>query len=348
MTEPPLTKYQRDISQLEKLAAMWWPEELKEKSETASVIPTLLKTQDQFISILRLCHESPEQIFDVIQAAKFPGNLFLKHLVVLADYGGEPIARLNKNFRSIFPENNSPGKQMMKFIWKEKEYQYVFRKLPVKTLNNKKLGIDGGSLSKKQELDDLKRDMIMILLYGAGSELTDGAGIEKCDIGSLLGTEDELDRYVKQKYITVSRITGGATANTLGQIAQSIVVDFLKKYLKEDYNIKRNGAILLDGYKKERGMPFDIVVEKGDKLVGIEVSFQVTTNSTIERKAGQAADRKALMHEQGYKIAYVIDGAGNFQRSSAISTICQHSDCTVAYREKEFEVLGNFIRDFLG
>jgi len=43
-------------------------------------------------------------------------------------------------------------------------------------------------------------------------------------------------------------------------------------------------------------MPFDVVVEKGNKKIGIEVSFQVTTNSTIERKAGQAADRMNLMH----------------------------------------------------
>ncbi|GEM_PF-1552170 len=52
----------------------------------------------------------------------------------------------------------------------------------------------------------------------------------------------------------------------------------------------------LVGYEKENGMPFDVVVEKGNKKIGIEVSFQVTTNSTIERKAGQAADRMNLMH----------------------------------------------------
>jgi hypothetical protein len=203
-------------------------------------------------------------------------------------------------------------------------------------------------LSQKQELDDLKQDLIMILLYGASSELVDSASLEKCEIGSLLGTNEELDKYVRQKYITVSRITGGATANKLGQIAQGIVFDFLGKYLKEGYRVKSNGRIVLDGYEKEGGMPFDIVVEKGNKVVGIEVSFQVTTNSTIERKAGQAADRKALMHKQDYKIAYVIDGAGNFERPSAISTICQHSDCTVAYSKQEFEVLANFIKDFLG
>ena len=88
-------------------------------------------------------------------------------------------------------------------------------------------------------------------------------------------------------------------------------------------------------------------IEKGKKKVGIEVSFQVTTNSTIERKAGQAADRQALVHKSGYQIAYVLDGAGNFQRSSAISTICNHSDCTVAYTVAEFKVLSNWIKSVL-
>ena len=45
---------------------------------------------------------------------------------------------------------------------------------------------------------------------------------------------------------------------------------------------------------------------------------------------GQAADRQALVYKSGYQIAYVLDGVGNFQRFSAISTICIHSDCTVA------------------
>jgi len=94
-------------------------------------------------------------------------------------------------------------------------------------------------------------------------------------------------------------------------------------------------------------MPFDIVVEKQDKKIGVEVSFQVTTNSTIERKAGQAADRMNLMHSNGYKIAYVLDGAGNFQRSSAISTICTSSDCTVAFSEQEFDILCQWIGEAL-
>ena len=93
---------------------------------------------------------------------------------------------------------------------------------------------------------------------------------------------------------------------------------------------------------------FDSVVHKAGRSVAVEVAFQVTTNSTIERKAGQAAARYGMLKQRGSHIAYVIDGAGNFQRRSAISTICANSDCTVAYTEQELSILLKFIRQVLG
>lgn len=74
----------------------------------------------------------------------------------------------------------------------------------------------------------------------------------------------------------------------------------------------------------------------------------MTTNSTIERKAGQAADRQRLIHECSHKIAYVIDGAGNFQRRSAISTICEHSDYTVTFKDEELDALADFLQGLEG
>jgi len=300
------------------------------------------------LRLIVLSKNDPFQLFDLITVAKYPSNLFLKQLVVLADYGGEPIQRLGRSFKEIFPKGiGKKGKYYFDFIWKEKTVRYEFKALPVNGLNNKKLFIDGKGLVIEKELNDLTCDMIALLLFASTSDYADQAGLCACEIGTMLGNEDELIKYVKQRYITVSRITGGATSNSLGQLAQSEVVDFLVNDLSGEYNIIRNGYIIIKGYDKNGGMPFDIVVEKGDKKIGIEVTFQVTTNSTIERKAGQAADRQALIHKNGYKIAYVIDGAGNFQRTSAISTICNYSDCTVAYTLAEFKVLSNWIQTVL-
>jgi hypothetical protein len=343
-----MAKYNRNITELKIKAAMWWPEELKTKNALANVLPLLLKTQDDFLHLIVLSKNDPFQLFDLIKVAKYPANLFLKHLSVLADYGGEPIQRLGRSFKDIFPKHKGEkGKYYFDFIWKEKNYRYEFKSLPVNGLSNKKLFIDGEGLIKEKELTDLTCDMIALLLFASTSDYAEQAGLNACEIGTMLGNEDELIKFVKQRYITVSRITGGATANSLGQLAQTEIVSFLTKELGKKYKIIRNGYITINGYDKKGGMPFDLVVEKGKKKVGIEVSFQVTTNSTIERKAGQAADRQALVHKSGYHIAYVLDGAGNFQRSSAISTICNHSDCTVAYTPAEFKVLSNWIKSVL-
>jgi len=339
-------KYNRNITELRSKAAFWWPEELKGKNALANVLPLLLKSQEDFLRLIILSKNDPFQLFDLIRVAKYPANLFLKHLAVLADYGGEPIQRLGRSFKDIFPKNKEE-KYFFDFIWKEQSYRYEFKALPLNGLNNKKLFIDGEGLIIEKTLSDIICDMIALLLFASTSEHADRAGLVACEIGTMLGNEDELIRFVKQRYITVSRITGGATANSLGQLAQSEVVNFLLNELDSKYKIIRNGHIHLEGYDKKGGMPFDIVVEKGKKKVGVEVSFQVTTNSTIERKAGQTAERQALMHKNGCQIAYILDGAGNFQRSSAISTLCNYSDCTVAYTLEEFMILAKWIKSVL-
>lgn len=338
-------KFNRNISELEKNAVLWWPEHLNQANAAISVIPKLLQTQDDFLKIISLSKKSPYQVFDLLEASEFPANLFLKHLCVLADYGGEPIQRLGRAFSSIF--QNGKSKHSLEFSWNSNNYIYDFKCLPVRGLGNKKLFIDGEGLIEVKTLSDLYRDMIILLMFGSTSTVNEEAGLVACEIGTLLGEAQVLEKYVKERYINVSRITGGATANSLGQLAQQEIVKYLSKSLGDNYRVISNGYITLDGYKKESGMPFDIVVAKGDKKVGIEVSFQVTTNSTIERKSGQAADRMNLMHSNGHKIAYVLDGAGNFQRTSAISTICANSDCTVAYSNQEFDALSQWIGEAL-
>jgi hypothetical protein len=335
-------KFNRSISELQEHAVFWWPGFLTELESGSSVIPLLLKTQDKFLSILTLSDNDPLSVFDVIESSNFPANLFLKHLVVLSDFGGEQTQRLNKQFFSVFEMSGKKG--FLEFIWRGKTYKYEFKKLPITgNLDNKRLGLDGVNINKELKMDELKRDIIMILLYGAGSTSeTTANALEKCEIGNLIGMKDELEQYVKQKYLWVSRITGGAKANTLGQVAQTYIVDYLKEKLSKDYEVVRNGSIKVAD--DVRPFPFDVVISHKSLHVGVEITFQVTTNSTIERKAGQSKSRQELMHRAGSYIAYIIDGAGNFQRSSAISVICANSDCTVAFSDKEFDVLVEFIK----
>jgi len=47
------SSYQRTVEELEKVASKFWPDELAQKEAELSIIPKLLETQDNFISILR-------------------------------------------------------------------------------------------------------------------------------------------------------------------------------------------------------------------------------------------------------------------------------------------------------
>ena len=92
---------------------------------------------------------------------------------------------------------------------------------------------------------------------------------------------------------------------------------------------------------------FDLVINNGTKYIAVEVSFQVTTNSVIERKAGQARARFEQIEQAGHRVAYVLDGAGNFRRETALRTICSYSHCTVAFSRSELDVLCAFLREQL-
>jgi hypothetical protein len=65
----------------------------------------------------------------------------------------------------------------------------------------------------------------------------------------------------------------------------------------------------------------------------------------LERKAREVQAIQDVVHNAGHQVCYVIDGAGNINvRQAAIRTICQYSDCTVAFSESEIAHLARFMR----
>lgn len=329
----------RSLGELEANSVGHWPESLVTAAASASVIPRLIKTQDQFISILNISDRSPLAWRDALKTTQsLPPNLFLKHLSVLTDIGGEKIVHLKKQFATL-------PSQVLRFSWQGNEESYRLESVAENSAwTNAALHIDGAGLSEAASLTPAMQDVCMILLWG-GSALHPGlpSYLDKCEVGSMLGLADELDRYVRQRYIHVSRITAGADANAIGHLCQS--------------EVERALVAALPGWKLSRSIPgvragrkaidteFDIVLRSpAGKYAVVEVSFQVTTNSVIERKAGQAKDRQRLLHKHGHVIAYVLDGAGNFRRRTALQTICDFSDCTVTFRGDELNRLADFLR----
>ncbi len=333
----------RDINDLESRAVKFWPTVLSQREQSTSIIPKLIDSQEKFIGILYVGDASPIAWRDVMQATVgMSANLFLKHLIVLSDVGGEKLQRYRTEINSIFPERT------MTFRWKDADHTHFFDSLDAcRVWTNSVLQVDGQGLANPAEMTPAMLDVAMLLIHGGastGASLPDDI-VEKCIVGSLIGRKQELDSFVRQRYIHVSRITGGAATNTLGQLCQEYVRERLQAALPQwDFS-----GHTIPGVSHNAGrtdMSFDIVAQSpAGTCCAIEVSFQVTTNSVIERKAGQAASRKALLHSDGHRIAYVIDGAGNFQRRSALATICQNSDCTMTFRDDELDALTDFIKN---
>ena len=331
----------RCIADLESNAAKFWPTALVEKEQTTSIIPKLIETQEKFIAVLYTADSSPTVWKEALAiTTNLPSNLFVKHLMVLSDVSGESLRGYHKELLTFFP------KGIMTFRWKDAEHTYQFRSIAGKQWSNDTLYVNGAGLVATIPLTDAMEDVVMLLLHG-GSAIDPGLPddlTEKCCIGAMIGDREELDTFVRQRYIHVSRITGGASANTMGQLCQQYVRERLQARLpKWDLSKPTIPGISQTGGRTD--MSFDLVAESPAKrFCAIEVSFQVTTNSTIERKAGQAAARQATLHAAGHKIAYVIDGAGNFHRRSALATICAHSDCTVSFTDKEIDILVSFLK----
>lgn len=327
---------------LKEHALIFWPAQMAEKERTTSIIPLLLKTQSKFISLLHVADKDPfcwKTILSVTK--KLPPNLFLKHLMILSDLGGEKLKRFRTELQSVFQD------EPMEFIWNGQSYQYKFQSLADGgNWSNSNLSVDGERLASRVELTKEMEDVTMLLMFGANclNDALPEVILERCVIGNLLGNKKELDTFVRQRYLWVSRITGGATANRMGYIAEDYVREVLMNLLTDwDFSGKTiPGISQNDG---RTSMRFDMVARSPEgKYCPIEISFQVTTNSTIERKAGQAQGRQSVLHARGHSIAYVIDGAGNFERHSALSTICQYSDCTVSFKDSEIQTLAEFLR----
>lgn len=344
-------RYERTLEELQELATKWWPREVRAIADEVSILQILLKSQEMFISILKLVALDDFNLFQLLDAALMDYHKFLKHLMVLSDVGAEPLKRVNKNFAMLFP------KKRMTYKIGDKEYTYKFQSLPVGDLSNERMRVDtiehldGSKFDKK-----LCQDVIMILMFGASStRFQTRAVLYKCNIAEILGDYDRIDEFVRQNYIRVSRIIGGKTATDLGNVAQKYLYELLVQELGEEYEVTLNGTV--PGITKNDGQTdavFDIVVNlknnpgRRKKYVGIEVSFQETTNSTIERKSQEARNLFEKMASARNFVANVIDGAGNFERKAAIRVMCENSHCNVAFSPSEFEVLKSFIREKLG
>lgn len=345
-------RYLRSIKDLEEVGCKWWPKEVREEAMKVSILQYLLDTQDKFISILKLSDRAnPQVMLDILDASKIEYHLFLKHLILLTDVGGEPLKRFNSSFGEIFPD----GKMTYKID--EVLYSYEFSSFPVRgKFDNERLQIDVlENIKRPCKNKNLCKDLIMLLMYGGASTSARArAVLYRNTAYEYVGNKKLIDDYVRKNYIRVSRVIGGRVATDLGNVAQVYALKYLSERLGSNYNLVNNGTIPGVKLDDDKEATFDIVVDRKDdngrikKYVGIEVSFQETSNSVAERKGREAQARFQNTNNKRSYVAYIIDGVGNFSRPAAMNDMCNNSHCNVAYTPQEFDLLIEFIKEKIG
>ena len=330
----------KTIEQLEKNACRYWPKEIADAVRYANPIALLIKTQDKFLSILKCAKSNPMAWLDVLKNSDLPPNVFLKHLVVLTDVGGERLQRFARDLRVLFPNGR------MEFSLKGNLHIYSFSKKGAKW-TNASLHMHKEQLFSPHQMTDEMLDVCMLLLWGGCVSIDCGLPteiIDKCIVGKMIGKPEVLENFIRQRYIYVSKVTAGSAANDGGHLCEELCRRRLSKLLSPSISLEGHNVPGIT-QNDESLTTFDIVAknENTGRCCAIEISFQVTTNSVIERKAQMAKERCDLLHEKGHKVAYVIDGAGNFRRRAAIGALLKFSDCSVNFSDGGIAELAAYI-----
>lgn len=192
--------YQRTIDELRQFASLFWPEDISSDEAELSVLPLLVQTQDAFLAMLGVPVEGLDKFFELINTADMSANLFVKHLAILADVGGEMFKRISSEFATLFPSRS------LAYTWyaatSASEAAYSFRALPNRRLSNESLSLTGRRLVLKEKLTDLHKDAIAILLFGSSdNNPVTATTLANCQIGDYLGGRNDLKEFVRQRYI---------------------------------------------------------------------------------------------------------------------------------------------------
>lgn len=335
--------YKRTLDELREHAVLHWSDELLEAASKESILYNLLNTQDEFISILKVATQTPLSWKIVLEQSKnLTLPLFTKHLMILCNLGGETLNKILP-IEEYFPDVK------IRFPWGDDFEEYTFNTINnVSSLTNSSLKLTHKTIKGNGHSLLLLTDLVMILMYGSigVNDILPPAYKERCIVGSILGNPDQIDKFIKENYIRVSTQIKGAESNSLGHFAQNYVTDLLVEYLPKNWKVTMEGSLSGVAHNEDGSETnFDVVVVSPKAIeFGIEVSFQVTTNSVIERKARDSSALISRAKEKGHHVCYVIDGAGNINiRKKAVETICTNSNCTVALSKSEIKHLAGYL-----
>ena len=332
------------LAELRETALLWWPEEIRKEVSSSSFKHAMMATFPLFQEIVResdSIHSLIDNIRDFNNSNQLPANMFLRHCMLFADIGWESMKKwFGETYEEMFP-NGKFASQNFEF----KMPRLTQSKIRTSSSHIKK------SFDYKLKVDNLEQIIAAIRLLFLGSD-SSMIQLGKCNLAIYLEDDDgSLFRSdAMTKYIHVSKQTSGAEATSSGdllekRIAINPVTDFLNHHYPELNVFQCQNYAFND----EQEMVSDCWFVNSDNgySVAVEVSFQETTNSVIERKRKDAENRRNLFPPE-CKSAFVIDGVGSIDhRPKAVEEILNNADIVVSAREDEILRLAKYIGDWL-
>ena len=318
-----------DIVERLRTVGPWFWEDRGAKSDED--LNQLIGTQDRFRALLFESGNPDEIVERMLMDAKLPRHLAVKHAMLLTDTSAELLDRVKDYLRQHSLQSLNISTFQGTWV-----YQISAVVAQRGRLNN--TAIRNGSQS-------LHRDLLFIILFGAFAEELGFPTFARCRLGGLAGQEGALEEYFRRAYLVSSRQLRGGESVASGSRLQQGVISRLEQLLLGRVEFDRSPGNRLP-VAVGQGQQHDAVYRIGPPghprcYVAVEVAFQETTNSVIERKARQAQNVRPTMQSQHYKMCFVVGGAGWFARPTALKRLIENSDMCVS--PKELDRLADYV-----
>ena len=312
------------IEALKKNSTWFWTDQIRGKinmlesddlQETLSDFKKMLQKNDRGIIVKKL-----------LNSTTVKPKLAIQHLMLASDCSAEFLDRVksylikdkHNDIKILTPDN--------------RQIPYKFKKI-TKNPSQK--------LSKTYIVNadnELLNDVMTIIIFGAEITLFKNfSNFKKLSLCKIVGNIDKVNEYFDPLYLKTSRQTQGRISAQSGKNPQNLVKKKLDEYFEgnEDFSIVPGNRIPNIG-KEAKGFQVDLaykITGKSPTYIGIEIAFQETTNSVIERKSKQAAAIINEFNNKKYYLCFVVDGAGYFTRESAMKGTIKNSHKVVTFKQ---------------
>lgn len=330
---------EEEIRRIQENGFWFWSETVAPTKALDPEVDLLRKTREQFQTIL--ANSNHNTLLNNILNAEPPLKpaVALKHAMIASDVGAELLDRA-KDFIAFHKI-----KALTVSLARERPKLH-----PLKTLGStftRRLG----NKEIVRANPDLLADLALLVLLGSQiNELKRFPSFKRCCLGEICGNPDSLKGYFAQLYLEVSRQIAGKQTAKSGGPPQDLVKRHIEKRFVKSGRVRLRPDRRVPNFTGGRKRQFDLVVEittPKDVTVyaAIEVAFQETTNSVIERKAREAVTVFRSLKSEGNFLCYVVDGAGYFARPKALADIIENSHRRFTFRESELDALCDFIQE---